>query len=29
MWRLDVVQVRWVGGFGAMDWVSGGDYTLG
>jgi putative heme iron utilization protein len=27
MWRLDVVQVRWVGGFGAMNWVSGGDYT--
>jgi len=27
MWRLDVVQVRWVGGFGAMDWVSGADYT--
>jgi putative heme iron utilization protein len=26
MWRLEVVQVRWVGGFGAMDWVSGGDY---
>jgi putative heme iron utilization protein len=27
VWRLDVVQVRWVGGFGAMDWVSGADYT--
>jgi putative heme iron utilization protein len=26
MWRLDVVQVRWVGGFGAMDWVTGADY---
>jgi putative heme iron utilization protein len=27
MWRLEVIHVRWVGGFGAMDWVSGGDYT--
>ena len=29
LWRLEVIQVRWVGGFGAMDWLSGGDYTSG
>jgi putative heme iron utilization protein len=27
MWRLEVAHVRWVGGFGAMDWVSGDDYA--
>jgi putative heme iron utilization protein len=27
MWRLEVAQVRWVGGFGAMDWVSGDEYA--
>lgn len=21
MWRLEVVGVRWIGGFGRMDWV--------
>jgi putative heme iron utilization protein len=26
MWRLEVAHVRWVGGFGAMDWVNGDDY---
>jgi putative heme iron utilization protein len=27
MWRLEVAHVRWVGGFGAMDWVSREDYA--
>jgi putative heme iron utilization protein len=27
MWRLEVAHVRWVGGFGAIDWVSGEDYA--
>jgi putative heme iron utilization protein len=26
MWRIDVTHVRWVGGFGRMEWVSGEDY---
>ena len=26
MWRIEVVDVRWVGGFGRMEWVSGEDY---
>jgi putative heme iron utilization protein len=29
MWFLEVAHVRWVGGFGAMDWVSGEDYARG
>jgi len=27
MWRLEVGGVRWIGGFGRMEWVSGADYT--
>jgi hypothetical protein len=27
MWRIEVAHVRWVGGFGKMDWVSGEDYS--
>ena len=26
-WRLEVLDVYWVGGFGAMDWLSAGDYS--
>jgi putative heme iron utilization protein len=26
-WRMDVAQVRWVGGFGRMEWVSGGEFA--
>lgn len=25
-WRMEVASVRWVGGFGRMDWVTGKDY---
>lgn len=28
-WRIDVGGVRWVGGFGRMDWVTGDDYARG
>lgn len=27
MWRLDVAQVRWIAGFGRMQWVSAEDYA--
>jgi putative heme iron utilization protein len=27
MWRLEVAGVRWVGGFGRMEWMSGEDYA--
>jgi putative heme iron utilization protein len=26
MWRIEVAHVRWVGGFGRMEWVSGEEY---
>jgi putative heme iron utilization protein len=26
LWRLDVAHVRWVGGFGKMEWMSGEAY---
>jgi putative heme iron utilization protein len=26
-WRLDVAHVRWVGGFGRMEWLSGEAYA--
>jgi putative heme iron utilization protein len=26
-WRLDIVDVYWVGGFGAMGWLQAGDYA--
>lgn len=28
-WRLDVEAVRWVGGFGRMDWVDSASYRTG
>lgn len=27
MWRLDVASVRWIGGFGRMQWVTGDAYV--
>ena len=27
MWRFEVQEVRWVGGFGRMEWVATGAYT--
>jgi putative heme iron utilization protein len=27
MWRIEVVSVRWIGGFGAMQWVDPGEYS--
>ena len=29
MWRIEVSQVRWVGGFGRMTWIAGADYAAG
>src|SRR5262249_55958718 len=26
-WRLEILDVYWVGGFGAMDWLQGRDYA--
>jgi putative heme iron utilization protein len=28
VWRLDVAQARWIGGFGRMEWIDGDAYTL-
>jgi hypothetical protein len=27
MWRIEVSQVRWVGGFGRMTWIDGAEYA--
>jgi putative heme iron utilization protein len=27
VWRIEVAHVRWVGGFGKMEWVSGEEYS--
>jgi putative heme iron utilization protein len=27
MWRIEVVHLRWVGGFGKMEWVSAEEYA--
>jgi putative heme iron utilization protein len=29
MWRLEVDEVWWVGGFGRMDWVAADEYARG
>jgi putative heme iron utilization protein len=29
MWRLEVVAIRWIGGFGRMQWVSADHYANG
>jgi hypothetical protein len=29
MWRIETAHVRWVGGFGKMEWVSGEEYSAG
>jgi putative heme iron utilization protein len=28
MWRMQVAVVRWVGGFGRMEWLNGEDYVV-
>jgi hypothetical protein len=27
MWRIDVISIRWIGGFGAMQWVDAAEYS--
>jgi putative heme iron utilization protein len=27
VWRLEVAHVRWVGGFGRMEWIAGEEYA--
>jgi hypothetical protein len=27
VWRMEVAHVRWVGGFGKMEWMSGAEYA--
>jgi putative heme iron utilization protein len=27
MWRMEVARVRWVGGFGRMEWLGGEEYA--
>jgi hypothetical protein len=29
VWRLEVTQARWIGGFGRMEWIGADDYAGG